>query len=180
MRNGESPGDEDEEFRLLFAELEELETRQMRSDRLVSDVARRDQIEHRLLTLVSTISPTLERRRFRRVACDLWVEVHTRSGTASGAIVDIGVGGALVHTELRLRQHEEVRLVVERQPGLFEHGIEVHGVAAWLEEDARGPRPGVGISFAATQAEETARLRHFVLALMRKGLTIPLVPAGEP
>lgn len=180
MTNRAAPRDETEEFRLLFGELEELDTRWMRSERVISHAARRRAIENRLLTLVSTASPTPERRRFRRVTCDLWVELHTQEGTGSGVIVDIGVGGALVQTELRVRHHEAVRLVVERQPGLLEHGLEVHGVAAWLEEGSGARRSAVGVAFAATDLDSTARLRRFVLTLMRKRVFMPLVPAGEP
>lgn len=92
------------------------------------------------------------------------------SVTGPGVIVDVGAGGALVETDVRLAQREEVELVVERQPGLLEYGLEVRGVVAWSGEDLASPQRGFGVAFTTSAPNAVERLRRFVLALLRKRL----------
>lgn len=168
-----------EEFESLFDELEDIENLRtgLGEDAIEPDARRRDEIERRLLALLAIDLPAAERRRFVRVPCDLWVEVRAEVGTSSGAIVDIGAGGALVETELKVQRQDHVDLVVERQPGLVEHGINVRGTVAWTGADSTSPRSSFGVAFSATQPGEHAHLRRLVLALLRKRLEI--LPASR-
>lgn len=161
-----------EEFESLFAELEDIELRRTGSGRFFSerDASRWAEIERRLVALVSTDVSAKERRRHVRVPCDLWVEVHGPAGTGPGVVADIGAGGAFVETELAVRRGEEVRLVIERQPGLFEHGLDVRARVAWTGEEFDPPRRGFGVAFAADDPAATHRVRRFVLTLLRKRL----------
>ncbi len=170
-----APGDR-AEFRALVDELADLESRRSGEGAYSPDDAvRRQQIERRLLQLVTTEIPQDERRRHVRLPCDLSVTIHGPAEPAPGVVVDVGAGGIFVESGALAKPGDTVDIEIQRPPDAALHSLRVKGKVAWATTTRRTGRPGLGIAFlpatgsAADEAGER-RLRRFVLSLLRKRL----------
>lgn len=159
------------EFRALVDELAELEARRTGSGgHLPEDAARVQQVERRLLQLVTTAIPHDERRRHVRLPCDLWVNLHVGGRDERGLVVDVGAGGVFVETPQAHAPGTLIDLEMERRPGSLEQRLRVRGKVAWAATTRRTGRAGLGIAFVAPDDAAEHGLRRFVIELLRKRL----------
>jgi hypothetical protein len=161
------------ELSALIEEFEDIEARRSASGVLedLRDAARSEQVERRLMKLLGLELADRQRRRYQRLSCDFWIEARSARDAAPGAIVDIGVGGVFVATQLTAAIGESVELEMERQPGAMAHGLIASGVVAWTG-DQRGRRDGFGLCFAPRDEAARAATSRFVFEILRKRLAM--------
>lgn len=157
----------------LVDEFEEIEARRAASGDVADprDAARSAQLERRLMKLLSMDTSDQQRRRYPRVSCNFWVEVRSVQSAAPGAIVDIGVGGVFVETDLSTAIGDSIELEMERQPGALAHNLIARGIVAWTGEQRRG-QSGFGLSFVPRDEAMRAATSRFVFEILRKRLAM--------
>lgn len=157
------------EFRALVDELADLETRRTGSGGYAAeDAVRLQQIERRLLQLVTTELPQDERRKHVRLPCDLAVQLHTAGGAGAGHVIDVGTGGIFVESAVAVASGDSVDVEIKRSPGSLEHSLKVKGKVAWATTNKRTGKPGFGVAFVAGDEPSERRLRRFVIELLKK------------
>ena len=161
------------ELSALIEEFEDIEARRSASGVLENprDTARTEQVERRLMKLLGLELADRQRRRYERVSCDFWIEARSARDAAPGAIVDIGVGGVFIATDLAVAVGESVEIEMERQPGAMAHGLIAAGAVAWIGERAGG-RNGFGLCFAPRDEAARAATSRFVFEILRKRLAM--------
>lgn len=161
------------EFKGLVDELEDLELRRTGSGGFANaeEGARRQQVERRLIELITTILPTDQRRNHVRVPCELGVAVRIGQNQSPGIIVDVGAGGVFVATRLLAAVGDDIDVEIARRAGSMEHSLHVRGKVAWVAGAAatrEGERAGLGIAFSAPDEPAERRVRRFVIELLRQ------------
>jgi Tfp pilus assembly protein PilZ len=156
------------EFRALVDELADLEARRGGPDGAsADDAARLEQVERRLIQLITTEIPQDERRRHVRLPCDLRVSLRAGGEAGVGVVVDVGTGGIFVETTLAARSGDAID--VEIHPADGDEPLRVRGKVAWATTSRRTGKLGLGIAFVADDAGEH-RLRLVIVSLLRKRL----------
>jgi uncharacterized protein (TIGR02266 family) len=123
-------------------------------------------IERRIMQMVASPPPPVERRERLRVRCELSVKLVTKEKSIRASTRDIGAGGVFIDTAHLLEVGAPVTLEL-RSSAADEHGLRVHGRVAWVAaggEDGRGL--GIAFSHLDNDAHER-RVRRFVIAALR-------------
>ena len=156
--------EESSEFRRLVDELEQLlaGTREVRDKRAVlSAAARRYDIEHKLIKLLSPAGRPEERRRNVRVPCGLPVMVTAQSEEAA-VIVDVSFGGARLSGAPQLKLGQTLQLSIAPQPGLLDLPVITRGKVVWVHEEQ------TGVFFISEDPGFDRRMLLLVLALLKR------------
>jgi len=148
----------------LVARLDELEKGRPPDGWELHEAALASEIERRANKLVTSHAPEQERRQFLRVACELPVELRSRTHSVMATARDLGTGGVFVETPEAFEVGDEVHVTI-KSPEFGDRGVRVRGEIAWRDTSERA---GVGVSFKnrPTAAHER-RLRRFIIELLR-------------
>lgn len=149
-----------EELSALLAELEYLEQHRRFSEAWKRE---RNEVEHRLLSL---LSPTVraERRTRVRVPCDLWVRVHATRSIRPGVIDDMGAGGVFISTLMRAEVGQTLLIEIPEDTLARTAAIRVPGKVAWTGSKRR---EGLGIAFDPPIPATERALHRLLLRLLR-------------
>jgi hypothetical protein len=162
----------DETFADLVEELEKLDNQRTLRGGFVPELAARKQhLERVLMDALSVQVTEDQRRKYRRVPCQLEVTVTQGDTRAPGVVRDVGMGGALIDTSLPLSEGQAIEIEVPRLPGVFDHGLKVRGSVAWAAGGAAG-RPGIGVAFTPIDDGSERRLRRFILELLSRRVEV--------
>jgi hypothetical protein len=159
------------EFAELVDQLADLERERQASSPLGAEAAaRRAQIEHRLMHLLSTDSNPDERRSSIRVPSQLWVQVRKGGEVVRGRLSNVGTGGAYVDIAMAAQIGDEVTVTVERQRGAADGGLMLRAQVAWLAASDGRSCKGFGVAFCAYGETDERRLRRLLLDLLRENM----------
>ncbi len=140
-----------DEFVVLISELEQL-------------VRRANDIEQRLLTLITVAPSGDERRRYIRIVCDLPADVECKGVVSRGKIIDVGRGGIAVQGSVPVESGDiatvEAMLADSHLP------LRLRGRVGWIAK-MRGGTSKFGLAFISeNEADETA-VRRLVVGVVR-------------